>query len=65
MNIFLKQLEMIGYGRAQGHLQLTGYTDLAKQIEKEKESLRAEIDHLKTLRKRDPHKTYMRGAQSA
>lgn len=56
---------MIGYGRAQGHLQLTGYTDLAKQIEKEKESLRAEIDHLKTLRKRDPHKTYMRGAQSA
>lgn len=66
-NLFMKRLEIIGYSRAIGSLQREQRVSktVVESLIQQRDELRKELERAKVIRKRDPHKTYMRGAQNA
>lgn len=66
-NLFMKRLEIIGYSRAIGSLQREKRVPdtTVQSLIQERDKLREELQRAKIVHKRDPHKTYMRGAQNA
>lgn len=66
-NLFMKRLEIIGYSRAIGSLQREQRVSktVVESLIQQRDELRKELERAKVIRKRDPHKTYMRGVQNA
>lgn len=66
-NLFMKRLEIIGYSRAIGNLKREQQVSktIVESLIQQRDELRRELQRTKIIRKRDPHKTYMRGAQNA
>lgn len=66
-NLLMKRLEILGYSRAIGALHSSSQVNKShiEALIKARDELRTELKKAKALRRRDPHKTYMRGAQSA